>query len=128
MRFPSAIWRIERPGPSSFLFVDAESGRIVPVACVGADGYLGFGLWFHDFGEYEIVTTHINRSNHHLWLHEYYRIYGDFMQWSNYLADIMHERVSESQVPDKCVKEYKRILDLSMNRARPDYDSDSVRS
>jgi hypothetical protein len=128
MGFPSAVWRILKPGPPSFLFVDAESGRIVPVAPDGARRYLGFGLWFHDFGEYEIVTTHIKRSGSNLWLHEYYRIDGDFMQWSNFSADIMHERASEGEVPPECLRESKRILDLSANRDRPDYDPGSVRN
>jgi hypothetical protein len=89
---------------------------------------LGFGLWFHDFGEYEIVTTHIKRSGRNLWLHEYYRIDGDFMQWSNFAADIMHERASEGEVPPECLQECKRILDLYANRDRPDYDPGSVRN
>ena len=127
MKFPSSIWQIQRHGPPGFLFVDADSGRMVPVQYHDPSRYVGFGLWYHDFGDYEIVTTHIKKSGINLWLHEYYRIDGDFMQWSNFGSNIMHGRVCESEVPPNCMKEIARILDVSANRELPDYDPENLR-
>ena len=127
MNFPSAIWRIERPGPPSYLYVDSETGRIIPTVYNGGSRYLGFGLWFHDYDDYEIVTTHIKRSEINLWLHEYFRIDGDLMQWSNYCADILHYRVTEDEVPIECRNEFHRILSLSESQERPAYDPSCIR-
>lgn len=128
MTFPSAIWRIVRPGPPCYLFVDADSGRIFPIANDGISRYRGFALWFHDFDDYEIVTAHIKISGANRWLHEYYRIDGDFMQWSNFAADIIHERVADDEVPLGCLTEYARVAKFSALQARPAYDPTNVRS
>jgi hypothetical protein len=134
MTFPSAIWRILKPGIHGYLFVDADSGRIFPIANDGISRYRGFALWFHDFDDYEIVTTPIKISGAvkisgvNRWLHEYYRIDGDFMQWSNFAADIIHERVTDDEVPLGCLTEHARIANISALQVRPAYDPTNVRS
>lgn len=131
MNLPSSTWQIERPGPPGYLFVEAESGRIFPVVHIVHDGrskYYGFGLWFHDYDDHEIVTTHIKRSGIDQWLHEYYRISGDYMQWRNYCADILHLRVTEEDIPIECLTEFKRLASLSALRERPAYDPSCIRA
>ena len=132
MKFPSATWRFrdstrEHDG---YLFVDANSGIIVPVVYTLANKvyrYMGFGLWFHDFADFEIVTTHIKRSGQNTWLHEYYRIDDNWMQWSNKNANIFHELVFERDVPEGYRYECQRIKERSADLVKPDYDPTSLR-
>ena len=84
--------------------------------------FLGYGLWFHDFAEFEIVTTHIKSSDDHKWMHEFYRIDENWMQWSNRHADIFHELVEEHDVPDRYRTEFERIMTKSDGRIRPKYE------
>ncbi len=131
MKFPSAIWRFrdstrEHDG---YLFVDAEVGRIFPVT-YSLHGkryrHYGYGLWFHDLGEFEIATTHIKASGPHKWMLEYYRIDENWMQWSNSQADIFHELVVEEEVPEGYRNEFMRLMDKSCRMIRPEYDSSSL--
>ena len=117
-----------RPGPPSYLFVDADTGRIFLIGHDHASRYSGFGLWFHDVDDYEIATTLMKLSGPNQWLHEYYRIDGDFMQWSNYIADIPHQKVSEDEVPEECMVAYKKVISSYEALERPAYDPRHVRA
>ena len=130
--FSNSVWRFrdstrERDG---YLFVDADSGIMVPVihSVFGIKGYryFGVGLWFYEISEFEIVTTHIKSSGLHRWLHEYYRIDGDWMQWSNKKADICHDRVDDAEVPEGYREEFQRVMEKSASRVRPDYDTNRI--
>ena len=126
MKFTSGIWRFrdstrEHDG---YLFVDAESGRIVPVTYSRMGEryrYFGYGLWFYDFGGFEIATTPIKSSGPHKWMHEYYRIDENWMQWSNLRADIFHELAVKEEVPQDYWKEFQRVMLKSNGMIKPAY-------
>ena len=126
MKFPSATWRFRdnTRGHDGYLFVDSTSGRIVPVTymLVGKRfRFLGYGLWFHDYSDFEIVTTHIKAGDDHKWMHEFYRIDETWMQWSNDHTDIFHELVEDYEVPEGYRIERDRVMAKSESRIRPDY-------
>lgn len=131
MGFPSAIWRFRDKTRlnDGYLFVHADEGIIIPVILLEKGkgvGYVGFGLWFHDIGDFEIATTHVYQSDRHRWLHEYYRIEGDWMQWSNNRANISHERVRDEEVPEACQVQRRKVLRYGLRNPRPDYDPGSL--
>ena len=133
MRFPSAIWRFRDSSRTDdgYLFVHAEEGFVIPVLRNGPEAKrpcAGFGIWFHDYGDYEIVTTHCSGNAKHQWLHEYYWLDGDWMLWSNKDADIFHERVRDDEVPEDYQSERSRIVKLYSKLVRPPYDPNSLKT
>ncbi|MGJ8658042.1 MAG: hypothetical protein ACSHX6_16465 [Akkermansiaceae bacterium] len=132
MKFSSSIWRIlgRHVGADAYLFVDAELGLIIVNFRHSArwrSRMSGFGLWYYELGDYEIVTTHVKRSGENHWLKEYFRIYSDWMQWSNFQNDIFHERVEASEVPEDFLGTYRSMRDLFTARTKPDYDPNKLR-
>ena len=110
---------------SGYLFVDEKSGFLVPVWPLeneGSSQCLGYGVWYHDLGDFEIATALMTANGHSRWHLEYYRIHNDWMHWSNRVRNIFHDRVEESDVPDQYLSERQRIVRRMAYLQRPDFD------
>jgi len=128
-----SIWRIcDHCEIGSYLFVIPEEKTIsiVFTQTLSPKIELGyFGLWYHEISTIEIATTlACKRYNHsHRWLHEYYRVYGDWLHWYNPRADIQHYKIEKQEVPKNVLESHSKNIEKVNSLTRPLYSKNRVR-
>jgi len=110
--------KLQKSGAEDYFFINAESSCLFATVdvCYERKGILhAHGVWYQDVEDHMVTHTLCNRAPERKWRISCYRMYGDFLQWSDLTDvgcnDFIYYRVPFEEVSDAGIEAYNRALE-----------------